>query len=244
MPHATPTIICVDDEPMVLDSLREQFERQFGAALDVEVAQDAAEALELVEELQEAGVSVPVVISDHIMPGMKGDELLVRLKDILPDARKILLTGQAGLEAVGRAVNEAGLYRYIAKPWDRADLALTVRGAVDGYQTEVTVRRQRERLARSHEAALRFVPHSYLQLLGRADLTEVEGGDCAELDIGIYYSDIRSFTPLVEARAPRDNLTWINDYMAEMDASIQAHRGFIDDITGDALLAIFPGGAD
>ncbi len=89
---ASPTILCVDDEPIVLTSLREQFERHLGG-YEVEVAQDAAEALEILATLTEQGVPIPVVISDHIMPGMKGDELLVRVHEQLPDTRTILLTG-------------------------------------------------------------------------------------------------------------------------------------------------------
>ena len=61
----------------------------------------------LVMAVRAAGVTVPVVISDHIMPGMKGDEFLVRVHALLPDTRTILLTGQAGVEAVGRAINGA-----------------------------------------------------------------------------------------------------------------------------------------
>lgn len=244
MPPRAPTILCVDDEPIVLDSLREQFESQFGDELEIEVAQDAAEALEIVAELLDEGAIVPVVVSDHIMPGMKGDELLVRLRAILPDTRTILLTGQAGLDAVGRAVNEAGLYRYIPKPWDRDDLGMTLREAVKGYRTEMQVRAQQVQLARAHEAALRFVPHPYFELLGRSDLAEVRRGDWAVQDVGVYYSDLRSYTTLVGARGPRDNLLWINEYLDTMEGAITRHRGFVDDIQGDAVLAIFGHGID
>lgn len=237
-------VVCVDDEPIVLESLREQFERQLHGRHDIEIAQDAAEALEIIEELSEGGVCIPVVISDHIMPGMKGDELLVRIHERLPDTRTILLTGQAGLDAVGRAVNEAGLYRYIAKPWDREDLALTVREAIKGYLAEATVRAQQAQLARAHEAAVRFVPYPYFELLGRADLTEVRRGDCAVQEISVYYSDIRSYTTLVEGRTPDQNLAWINEYLHRMEGPINAHRGFIENILGDAILALFGHGAD
>jgi DNA-binding NtrC family response regulator len=172
------TILCVDDEPIVLQSLRDQFESQL-PEYEIELAQDAAEALELLDELIEDGATVPVVISDHIMPGMKGDELLVAVHERLPETRTILLTGQAGLDAVGRAVNDGGLYRYIAKPWDRGDLAMTVREAVRGYLAEATVREQQARIAAAHSAATRFVPYEFLSLLGRDELAEVRRGDFA-----------------------------------------------------------------
>jgi LmbE family N-acetylglucosaminyl deacetylase/ActR/RegA family two-component response regulator len=169
-------VLCVDDEPMVLRSLREQFERALGG-FDIEVAAGALEALEILDELRADGVPVPVVVSDHIMPGMKGDELLVRVHERLPDTRTILLTGQAGLDAVARAVNAAGLYRYIAKPWDRDDLTLTVREAVRGYLAEQQVREQQARLVEAHRAATRFVPFEFLSLLGRSELAEVRRGE-------------------------------------------------------------------
>jgi adenylate cyclase len=239
-----PCIICVDDEPMVLDSLREQLERQLQDSVAIAVAQDAVEALEIVDELVAEGVDIPVVISDHIMPGMKGDELLVHIHERLPDTRTILLTGQAGLGAVGRAVNEAGLYRYMAKPWDRDDLAMTVREAIRGFLTAAKVRAQQEQLLRSHEAAQRFVPYPYFELLGRSDLTQVQRGDSAMQEVSLYYSDIRSYTSLVEGCSPDENLAWINEYLEWMEAPIRRHGGFIENVQGDTVLALFSQGAD
>lgn len=238
-----PTVVCVDDEPIVLTSLREQFERHLGG-FDVEVAQDAAEALEVVEHLRDAGASVPVVISDHIMPGMKGDELLVRVHGLLPDTRTILLTGQAGLDAVGRAVNGAGLYRYLTKPWDQGDLTLTVREAIRSYAAEQQVRAQQARLAAAHEAAMRFVPSEFLALLGRSELAEVRRGDFVARPVSVYYSDIRSFTTLVEGRAAAENLAWINEYLGWMEGAIHRHGGFVEEVAGDAIIALFGAGAD
>jgi PAS domain S-box-containing protein len=67
------------------------------------------------------------------MPDMKGDELLKHVHLISPKTIKIMLTGQADLEAVGRAIKYANLYRYIAKPWQAEDLNLTVKEAVNSY---------------------------------------------------------------------------------------------------------------
>ena len=231
--ESTPTILCVDDEPMVLDSLREQFERQLASNYAVEVAQDGAEALEIIDELTKAGVAIPVVVSDHIMPGMKGDELLARIHVRLPETRKILLTGQAGLEAVGRAIKEAALYRYVAKPWQREDLALTVREAIRGFEADAKVRAQ-------HAAALRFVPYEFLELLGRTDLTEVRRGDHVQAPVSVFYSDLRSYTTLVLGRTPAENLRWINNYLHAMEAPIRKHHGFVNSVAGDSILALFP----
>ena len=241
--RSSPTILCIDDESIVLTSLREQFERHLGD-YEVEVAEDAVEALEILEGLRTDGVDVPVVISDHIMPGMKGDELLVRVHALLPDTRTILLTGQAGLDAVGRAVNAAGLYRYIAKPWNRDDLTMTVREAIRSYLTERQVREQQARLVAAHAAATRFVPYEFLSLLGRKELADVRLGDFVAQPVSVYYSDIRSFTTLVEGHSPAENLAWINEYLGHMEGPIRRHGGFVEGIAGDAIMALFGTGAD
>ncbi len=126
-------IICVDDERIVLDSLREQLVTYLGEGYEIELAESGEEALEVFEELKQDEVEVPLIISDQIMPGMNGDELLIKVHHQYPKTLKILLTGQANAEAVGNAVNFANLYRYIAKPWDKTDLCLTTKEAIQKY---------------------------------------------------------------------------------------------------------------
>lgn len=128
-----PVIICVDDEQTILDSLKIELLRTFGTEYRIEPANGGKDALELLSELMENGEDVAVAISDHLMPYMNGDELLKRIHEISPQTIKIMLTGQADLEAVSRAVNSAKLYRYIAKPWQPEDLMLTVKEAVHSY---------------------------------------------------------------------------------------------------------------
>ncbi|MDY6785155.1 MAG: adenylate/guanylate cyclase domain-containing protein [Cyanobacteriota bacterium] len=129
-------IICVDDEQTVLQSLKAELREAFGREYTIELAEGGADALDLFEELLEEGYDVPVIISDYIMPEMKGDELLKCVHEISPKTLKILLTGQADVEAVANAVNYAKLYRYIAKPWQAEDLNLTVSEALNSYWQE------------------------------------------------------------------------------------------------------------
>ncbi len=149
-----PVILCVDDEPSVLLSLKEQLKRAFGRRCLVETADDGTSALELYEELVEEGHTVPLVITDHIMPGMKGDELLRELHRRAPHVLKVMLTGQAGTEAVGNAVNEGGLYRFIAKPWHQDDLELTVREALRRFEDARQLEEHQATLQAMNEAAL------------------------------------------------------------------------------------------
>jgi len=127
-------ILVVDDEPMVLESLTDELQRSFGQDYQIEAAESGEEALEIIEELNAEGIEIAAIVSDYLMPRMKGDELLCQIHNQYPDILKIMLTGQAGVDAVGNAVNSADLYRYIAKPWDATDLNLTLREALKKYQ--------------------------------------------------------------------------------------------------------------
>lgn len=71
-----PVILCVDDEVIILRSLKEQLRRPFGDTCKIETAESGEEALKIFQEFLEEDVDVPVVIADQIMPGIKGDELL------------------------------------------------------------------------------------------------------------------------------------------------------------------------
>jgi response regulator RpfG family c-di-GMP phosphodiesterase len=102
----------------------------------IETAESGEDALEIVEELLEEGAEILLIISDQLMPGMKGDRLLQKVHAIAPKTLKILLTGQADVDAVGRAVNDANLYRYISKPWEPTNLLLIVKEAVKHYFKE------------------------------------------------------------------------------------------------------------
>ena len=140
-------VICVDDELTILDSLEIQLRRYLGAEYIVETVVDGEEALELIEELIAEQSEVPLVIADCIMPDIRGDELLKRIHVISPKTIKIMLTGQADLEAVGNAINSANLYRYITKPWQNEDLKLAVQEAVSSYFQEKKLAEKNTKLA-------------------------------------------------------------------------------------------------
>jgi two-component system sensor histidine kinase/response regulator len=134
-------ILCIDDEVIVLDSLKEQLQSEYNDYM-IEVAESGEEAMEIINELIEDKVELPIVIADFIMPGMKGDKLLEKIHALLPNTKNILLTGQASIEGVSYAVNKANLYRFIPKPWDKEDLILTIKEALRSYDQEKTIIRQ------------------------------------------------------------------------------------------------------
>ena len=120
-------ILCVDDEVGVLNSLKIQLKNEFSDSYLYEAAESADEALELIEELQEDEVDVLVIVSDWLMPGIKGDEFLILVHQKFPKIVKILLTGQADEEAIKRAIEQANLHSCLHKPWESKELITTIK---------------------------------------------------------------------------------------------------------------------
>jgi len=139
MENLKKTILCVDDERLVLLSLKAQLKKNLGDEYMIEIAENAEDGLSIIDEVVRDGQELPLIISDQIMPGIKGDEFLIRVHQILPSSRSIMLTGQANADAVGNALNNARLYRYISKPWDEIDFVMAVTAALDSFYKEKTI---------------------------------------------------------------------------------------------------------
>lgn len=136
-------IILVDDERIVLNSLKSELSTYIDDKYTIEISESGSEALELVDELLKDGYDIPVIICDYIMPEMKGDVLLSKIHKKSPDTFKILLTGQAVLEGVANAINNAELFKYFDKPWDKDELKNAVTESLDLYYIK---KKQRENL--------------------------------------------------------------------------------------------------
>ena len=124
-------ILCVDDETVILETLQEQISRHFGDKFVYEAAESAEEALEILDELGEEGVKIVVIVSDWLMPGMRGDEFLVQVYQQFSDIKTIMLTGQADESAIERAKEEANLYSCIYKPWREEELIKIITTALE-----------------------------------------------------------------------------------------------------------------
>ncbi|MFZ1029203.1 MAG: response regulator [Limnoraphis robusta] len=129
-----PVILCVDDEPVVLDSLKIQLKNAFRDTYGYEMAESSDEAWEILEELSEDNTNVVVIVSDWLMPGMKGDEFLIKVHQKFPNVLKIMLTGQADMEAIKQAIEQANLYRCLSKPWNSEELIATIQSGLKNYQ--------------------------------------------------------------------------------------------------------------
>eukprot|EP01030_Chromulinospumella_sphaerica_P003806 gene3806-3721_t len=117
------TVLCVDDEPGILSALKRVLRAEDCQVLQ---ATGGTEALQLMETH-----IVDVVVSDMRMPGMDGAAFLGHVRARWPDTARILLTGYADMNATIAAINDGQIYRYIHKPWDEAELRLTVRQAAE-----------------------------------------------------------------------------------------------------------------
>jgi CheY-like chemotaxis protein len=124
-------IICVDDEVVILESLKKQLKRKFGDRFIYETAESAEEAWEIIKELQAEAIDVIVIVSDWLMPGTKGDEFLIQIHQSFPNITKIMLTGQADKTAIERAKKEADLHACLYKPWTEEELTNIITTALD-----------------------------------------------------------------------------------------------------------------
>lgn len=127
-------ILCVDDEKMILNSLKAQLKEKFGNNYTYETAENANEATEVIDELRDDNVNVVVIVSDWLMPGIKGDEFLINVHKKYPEIVKIMLTGQADAQAIERSRKEADLFHCILKPWSEDELVTTIQSALNKFR--------------------------------------------------------------------------------------------------------------
>jgi len=120
-------ILCVDDEKIILNSLKVQLKDEFGKEYQYETAENAEDAEELIDELIDEGLHVLIIVSDWLMPGIKGDEFLIKIHEKHPQIVKIMLTGHAAEESIENAKKHANLHKCLSKPWTAEELTSSIR---------------------------------------------------------------------------------------------------------------------
>jgi thioredoxin reductase (NADPH) len=113
-----PAIVAVDDEPAVLAAVSRDLRRGFGERYRVMRAGSGAEGLELLKQVRARGEQVALLVADQRMPGLSGTDYLVQARELVPEAKRVLLTAYADTEAAIQAINEVALDYYLLKPWD------------------------------------------------------------------------------------------------------------------------------
>ena len=127
MNNGQPHVLLVDDEDMVITSIRAflQLETEY----EIHGYTNPQEATRHLETNP-----VDVIVSDYLMPKMNGIQLLAKAKEFQPEAARVLLTGHADKQSAIQAINQVGLYQYLEKPWDNSQLLLVINSAIERTQ--------------------------------------------------------------------------------------------------------------
>lgn len=149
-------ILIVDDEQNVLNALR----RELHETYQIEVFTDPVVALEQCRK-----VAFDLVIVDYKMPEMNGIQFLKEFERLQPDAARLVLSGQADFDALVGSINEMHIYRFIAKPWDKTELAVTLAQTLAHRATLLENRRLAEIYRAQHVWHRPYDPNKLYQVL-------------------------------------------------------------------------------
>jgi adenylate cyclase len=250
----TATVLVVDDEPRVLDSLEALLAMDY-QVLRAERGDDALKAL--------VGQDVAVILSDQRMPGMTGTELLAKSREVAPDTVRVLLTAFTDADALMASINAANVYQFLLKPWDPKELVHTVRRGIERW----SLTREREQLLRDletrnadleaalvqlraaqddlvREAALRgqlqryVSPHLVDHALAKPSLLELPGDG---REATVLFADVAGFTRLIESAPAPVVIGLLDEYFNEMVELIFRHGGTVEQLIGDEIVALFGG---
>ncbi|HKZ08442.1 MAG TPA: response regulator [Methylomirabilota bacterium] len=249
---AEATVLVVDDEVRVLDSLE--------ALLAMEHRVLRAERPEAALELL-AREAVALVISDQRMPGMNGTELLTRCRELAPNTVRVLLTAFTDADALMQSINAANIYHFIHKPWDPAELTHTVRRGVERHRLSVERERLIEDLAAKNAdleatlADLRAAQERIVREAGvRAQLQRYVSPRLADMALGnatlldqpaewrqatVLFADIRGYTRLIETTPARVVIRLLDAYLGRMIEVIFRHGGTVEQLIGDEIVVLF-----
>jgi len=149
------SVVIVDDEEMVITSVRAylQLETEF----EIHGFTEPEQAVKHMESHL-----VDIAVSDYLMPRMSGIQFLTRAKQIQPEASRVLLTGHADKQSAIQAINEVGLYQYVEKPWENAQLLLIIQNGVERSKLLRELREKVSELDTAH-SSLKNVQKRLLQ---------------------------------------------------------------------------------
>ena len=194
-------ILIVDDEEIVLVALRETLRRE---GYEVVTSLNAIPALDLVKKK-----TFSVILSDQQMPGMTGLEFLAQVKQLQPDATRILITAVLSLNTVIEAINKGEIYRFIVKPWLREELLATIKNAVQRYElicrnavlqaTTLAMNEKLTQVNKSLEEQVRRVDQQNQQL---ADLNQALEQNL-QRSVNLCMRTMETFYPILGSQARR-----------------------------------------
>lgn len=150
---AKPILLVVDDDPAVLRALGQELRRHHAGRFRVLHADSGASALQILHDLAKRNAPVALLLVDHRMPEMTGEELLAGARELFPDAKRVLLVDTADIATAARAIATAGVHDYANKPWSSPDEAL--------HPTLDDLLADWEANARPRHAGIRVVGHRW-----------------------------------------------------------------------------------
>lgn len=249
-----PVILCVDDEQVVLSSLKSQLREHLMQNYLLESAETGEMALEIVDEHLAAGREIPLVLVDYLMPGKKGDQVLIDIHNRSPSTLCIMLTGQADLSSVANAINHEALFRYLSKPWNKEDLLKTIEEVFHRHSLEKNIIEKQKQVETKNielellnkqltdrmEIFYKFVPIEFLKALN-IDLNKghIALGENCQKKIAVVFTDIRSFTDSTKKFSSSETFEFINHFTSVIAPIITKNKGFVDKFIGDAVLSIY-----
>ncbi|MBK9292925.1 MAG: hybrid sensor histidine kinase/response regulator [Oligoflexia bacterium] len=136
------TILIVDDEKDIVDTLERQFRKNY----KVFTASSGYDALKILNKH-----NIHLILSDQRMPEMTGVQMLQKAQVVQPDSIRILLTGYTDVDSVIAAINEGQIYRYVTKPWDPTELEIVVKRALEAYDLKVDVKEKNKKLESAYK---------------------------------------------------------------------------------------------
>ena len=223
MPSHRPTVLLVDDEESILNSLRRLLR---GQPYDVLLATSGAQALEMLEQQP-----VDLVMSDARMPGMDGATLLAEVHRLYPATSRILLTGYADLTTIIKAINDGQIHRYISKPWNDEELQLVLQQTLEHQRLERLARDQTEQLKLLNATLEKRVAARTAELQQTADMLDLAYDELKRS----YVTGTEVFSLLANLRLPKDKQT--NRALIELIRVYCAAQSMDESSTRDLTMA-------
>src|SRR3954464_10566163 len=229
----TPTILVVDDEPDLEALVLQKFRKQIrDGAVSFVFAHDGIEALQSIE----ARPDVDLVVSDINMPRMDGLSLLAKLQEADDKKSTIIVSAYGDMSNIRTAMNR-GAFDFLTKPIDFGDLELTINKTIRHVEMMRDARRRQADAERAHASLSRYFSPQIASRL--ASDSDSNGMEVHRRDVATIFTDITSFTSLVETTSPETLSALLNEYMAGMIDIVFAHEGTVAKIIGDAIQILF-----
>jgi class 3 adenylate cyclase len=229
----TATILVVDDEPDLEALVLQKFRRQIrDGVVTFMFAHDGIEALASIDEHPH----VDMVVSDINMPRMDGLSLLAKLQEAEDKKSTIIVSAYGDMSNIRTAMNR-GAFDFLTKPIDFGDLEMTIDKTIRHVEMMREARRRQAEAERAHASLSRYFSPQIASRLA-AD-GESNGMEVHRRDVASIFTDITSFTSLVETTEPDVLGGLLNEYMSGMTDIVFEHEGTVAKIVGDAIQVLF-----